>query len=63
MISNSNCGGTVSQQGRLGQASTPTTVQNANPTIEVQRSIQPLLTTRGNCTACFDPLPLLRNRV
>ena len=38
MISNGNCGGTVSQQGRSGQASTPTTVQNANPTIEVQRS-------------------------
>src|SRR5215467_5668229 len=61
MISNGNCGGTVSQQGRSGQASTPTTVQNANPTIEVQRSTTtttqpPLTTTRGNCTACFDPL-------
>jgi hypothetical protein len=60
MISNGNCGGTVSQQGKSGQASTPTTVQNANPTIEVQRSTttttQPPLTTRGNCTACFDPL-------
>lgn len=60
MISNGNCGGTVSQQGKSGQASTPTTVQNANPTIEVQRSTAtaqpPLTTTRGNCTACFDPL-------
>ena len=37
-ISNGNCGGTISQQGRSGQASTPTTVQNANQTIEVQRS-------------------------
>jgi hypothetical protein len=60
MISNGNCGGTISQQGRSGQASTPTTVQNANPTIEVQRATTtaqpPLTTTRGNCTACFDPL-------
>jgi hypothetical protein len=61
MISNGNCGDTVSQQGKSGQASTPTTVQNANPTIEVQRSTTtttqpPLTTTRGNCTACFDPL-------
>jgi hypothetical protein len=38
MISNGNCGGTVSQQGGSGQSSIPTTVQNANPTIEVQRS-------------------------
>jgi hypothetical protein len=48
MISNGNCGGTISQQGRSGQASTPTIVQNANPTIEVQRStatVQPPLTT------------------
>jgi hypothetical protein len=56
MISNGNCGGTMSQQG----ASIPTTVQNANPTIEVQRSTStaqpPLTTTGGNCTACFDPL-------
>jgi hypothetical protein len=60
MISNGNCGGTVSQQGGSGQASTPITVQNANPTIEVQRSTStsqpPLTTTGGNCTACFDPL-------
>jgi hypothetical protein len=60
MISNGNCGGTISQQGKSGQASGPTTVQNANPTIEVQRSTAtaqpPLTTTRGNCTACFDPL-------
>jgi hypothetical protein len=60
MISNGNCGGTVSQQGKSGQASTPTTVQTGNPTIEVQRSTTtaqpPLTTTRGNCTACFDPL-------
>jgi len=38
MINNGNCGGTVSQQGQSGQASTATTVQNANPNIEVQRS-------------------------
>jgi len=60
MISNGNCEGTVLQQGQSGQASTPTTVQNANPSIEVQRSTataQPSLTSsRGNCTACFDPL-------
>jgi hypothetical protein len=60
MISNGNCGGTISQQGKSGQTSSPTTVQNANPTIEVQRSTAtaqpPLTTTRGNCTACFDPL-------
>jgi hypothetical protein len=60
MISNGNCGGTISQQGRSGQASNPPTVQNANPTIEVQRPTAtaqpPLTTTRGNCTACFDPL-------
>ena len=60
LISNGNCGGTISQQGRSGQASTPTTVQNANPTIEVQRATTtaqpPLTSTRGNCTACFDPL-------
>jgi hypothetical protein len=58
MISNGNCGGTISQQGRSGQATNPTTVQNANPTIEVQRSTSqpPLTTARGNCTACFDPL-------
>jgi hypothetical protein len=52
MISKGNCGGTVSQQGKSGQASTPTTVQNANPTIEVQRQSTtaqpPLTTTRGN---------------
>lgn len=60
MVSNGNCGGTVSQQGQSGQASSPTTVQNANPTIEVQRATTtaqpPLTTTGGNCTACFDPL-------
>ena len=59
MISNGNCGGTVSQQGRSGQASTPTTVQNANPTIEVQRSTttQPPITgTHTTCTQCFDML-------
>jgi len=60
MISNGNCGGTISQQGRSGQASNPTTVQNANPTIEVQRSTAtaqpPLTPTRGSCTACFVPL-------
>ncbi|HEY1247800.1 MAG TPA: hypothetical protein VGE97_02320, partial [Nitrososphaera sp.] len=41
MISNGNCGGTISQQGRSGQSSSPTTVQNANPSIEVQRSTTP----------------------
>ena len=60
MISNGNCGGTISQQGGSGQTSTPTTVQNANPTIEVQRATTtaqpPLTSTGGNCTACFDPL-------
>jgi hypothetical protein len=58
MISNGNCGGTVSQQGKSGQASTPITVQNANPTIEVQRqsTTQPPTTTRETCVACFNPL-------
>ena len=60
MISNGNCGGTVSQQGRSGQASTPITVQNANPTIEVQRSTrtQPPITgtSQEKCVACFAPL-------
>jgi hypothetical protein len=37
IISNGDCGGTISQQGGSGQASTPTTVQNANPTVEVQQ--------------------------
>ena len=50
----------MSDQGKSGQASTPITVQNANPTIEVQRAnttTQPPLTwTKGNCVACFDPL-------
>jgi hypothetical protein len=46
MISNGNCGGTVSQQGKSGQASSPITVQNANPIVEVQRATtaQPPLT-------------------
>ena len=60
MISNGNCGGTVSQQGRSEQASTPTTIQNANPTIEVQRrstTTQPPVTgTHTTCTQCFDML-------
>ena len=60
MISNGNCGGTISQQGRSGQASTPTTVQNANPTIELQRSTTtsaqpPVATTPPEtCKQCFD---------
>ena len=60
MISNGNCGGTVSQQGKSGQASTPTTVQNANPTVEVQRSTTtsaepPVATTPPEtCKQCFD---------
>jgi hypothetical protein len=60
MISNGNCGGTVSQQGKSGQASTPTTVQSANPTIEVQRATG--TPSRGGlgspgdaCIACFSP--------
>jgi hypothetical protein len=59
MISNGNCGGTVSQQGKSRQASSPITVQNANPIVEVQRTTTaqpPLTSTGGNCTACFDPL-------
>ncbi len=60
MVSNGNCGGTVSQQGQSGQASSPTTVQNANPTIEVQRSstTQPTITgpRPETCTQCFDML-------
>ena len=60
MINNGNCGGTISEQEKLGQASTPTTVKTANPTIEVQRSTTtaqpPITTTRRNCTTCFDPL-------
>ena len=60
MISNGNCGGTVSQQGKSGQASTPTTVQNANPAVEVQRSTttQPPITgpRPETCTQCFDML-------
>jgi hypothetical protein len=60
MISNGNCGGTISQEAKSGQASTPTTIQNANPTIEVQRSTTtaqpPLTSTRGSCTSCFDTL-------
>jgi hypothetical protein len=60
MISNGNCGGTVSQQGKSGQASTPTTVQNANPTIEVQRgtgtSPEVGLESPGDaCIASFSP--------
>jgi hypothetical protein len=58
MSSNGNCGGTVSQQRRSGQSSTPTTVQTANPTIEVQRqsTTQPPLTTGETCVGCFDLL-------
>lgn len=57
MISNGNCGGTVSQQGKSRQASTSITVQNANPTIEVQRSTTAqspgLGSGNGNCVQCF----------
>jgi hypothetical protein len=56
----------MSQQEKSGQASTPITVQSANPNIEVQRSTTtaqpPLSTTRRNCTACFDPLTLAQIR-
>ena len=65
MISNGNCGGTVSQQGRSGQASTPTTVQNANPTIEVQRSTTtqlPITGTHETCMQCFDMLNATQQR-
>ena len=60
MISNGNCGGTISQQGRSGQTSTPTTVQNANPTIEVQRATGTppgggLGSLGDACIACFSP--------
>jgi hypothetical protein len=59
MISNGNCGGTISQQGDSGQASTPTTVQNANPNIEVQQSTSTQSSVTGThttCTQCFDML-------
>jgi hypothetical protein len=59
MISNGNCGGTVSQQGKSGQTSIPTTIQNANPIIEVQHSTttQPPVTgTHTTCTQCFNML-------
>jgi hypothetical protein len=60
MISNGNCGGTISQQGKSGQASTPTTIQNANPSIEVQRSTSAQSPITGprpeTCTQCFDML-------
>src|SRR5215467_8168989 len=65
MISNGNCGGTISQQGRSGQASTPTTVQSANPNIEVQRSTTPglgatppttgTLTIKSACDSSITP--------
>jgi hypothetical protein len=63
MISNGNCGGTISQQGRSGQSSNPTTVQSANPSTEVQRSTttptqSPGLGSGGNtttsCLQCFN---------
>jgi hypothetical protein len=46
MVDVGNCGGTVSQQDQSGQASAPITLQNANPTIELQRATttQPPLT-------------------
>jgi hypothetical protein len=59
VISNGNCGGTISQQGSSGQDSTPTTVQNANPTIEVQRATTTTqspgvgLTPVQSCLNCF----------
>ncbi|HEY7571178.1 MAG TPA: hypothetical protein VH796_07415 [Nitrososphaeraceae archaeon] len=65
MISNGNCGGTVSQQGKSGQASAPTTVQNTYPSIQVQRPTTaqpPLTTTGGNYTVCFDPLTPAQTR-
>jgi hypothetical protein len=60
MISNGNCGGTISQQGKSGQASSPTTVQSASPSIEVQRSTSTQSPITGprptSCTQCFDLL-------
>ncbi len=54
MISNGNCGGTVLQQGKSAQASSPTTMQSANPNIEVQRSTTtaqtPSLQQTVNCS-------------
>ena len=65
MISNGSCGGTISQQGGSGQTSTPTTVQNANPTIEVQRSTTtqlPITGTHETCMQCFDMLNATQQR-
>lgn len=66
MLSNGNCGVTISQQGGSGQTSIPRTFQNANPTIEVQRSTTTSATqspglgsgsggnTTSTCLQCFN---------
>jgi hypothetical protein len=60
MVGVGNCGGTVSQQKKSGQAGATTTHQTANPTIELQRATttQPPLTATPleNCAACFSIL-------
>jgi hypothetical protein len=60
MVGVGNCGGTVSQQEKSGQAGATTTHQTANPTIELQRATttQPPLTATPleNCAACFSIL-------
>jgi hypothetical protein len=60
MVGVGNCGGTVSQQEKSGQAGATTTHQTANPTIELQRATttQPPLTATPleNCAECFSIL-------
>jgi hypothetical protein len=53
-----NCGGTVSQQDESGQAGVTTNHQDANPTIELQRSTttQPPGPGTGDCEGCFASL-------
>jgi hypothetical protein len=50
-----NCAGTVSQQDESGQAAATTTHQDANPTIELQRSTttSPPGLGGGDCEGCF----------
>jgi len=50
-----NCAGTVSQQDESGQAGATTTHQDANPTIELQRSTTtpPPGLGSGDCEGCF----------
>jgi hypothetical protein len=51
VIGAANCGGTVSQQGESGQASSPITLQIASPRIE--QSAQPPTPPTGPCEECF----------